>query len=1117
MNRTIYLKYISSFFITLMLSVPAIFIISGCSDDIIDIPGMSGEYPEGETQVTFSLDFEPFSAGSISTDTRSLPGKTMDKLDDLCVIAYDQEGDLMEGFPIAIGSEHDLVVESQKRENEDAANGVTAENYTGKATFKLTVPYGSYYLYCLSNLGSRDKNGNLVTSTYSALQSGTLGEAAATREGLLNYKTSWDETNPMNNFEMLGYFSNKKSTPPVTGILTNDVRVSIDHAGIEVHSWLRRCASKVTIDFDGSGLRDNVQIFIRKATIHDIPKQCALGKPNIPQSESEIYTYKNSHYRPEGAGDYIQFGDGDDFYQWPYISKGRTSLPTVDGNIIDRHDENAESLFLYENMQGDSDEPRDKEQFPDSDGLVVGTDEMKDNVPYGSYIEIEGYYISVSNQEVSQGRIWYRFMLGKDALKNFDVERNYHLKLTMCPRGNGNDVDWHIEYDRETGFEWKDPYYVSYVYNHDSTIHFKYTPPEGRVVVKVEAEIIGNNWWADDPSTKVLNVAKDEQNCLFSNEEGDPLNASFTRNKYPDDYPEVKLRGKTKYLGNGFLSLRVMDFTTLNYEDASSHGAYDTNSWASHEDNKYMNDRFFYGVSDASGGIDQSYREYKFNPTTGQPAYDPTNKGREGYTVDKNPDGSLRFNIPVFTRAKNLVKQTAYSGNNVYEGSTRTAYVKITVHLDNGHNESQVIRVLQVPRISNPKGIYRKSGNNEDFNVTLTELPSATSTHFKPLESDGPWLAEVIGDDNFISLNGRQTIKGGSGSVVNFNVKFNKMNRDKTVRNAIIRIRYHNQSCVHLIFVRQGYSAIRLSPNGPLWHTTNLIYSKDGTVIEADDPRDEGSLFKFGNLDTPIDAAHNVNPWNYGTIPEISSFQAATKFYKLDENGDLSSTADMSWSDIKGDMTVNMSTTHNIPTMEDIRTIYNEDKMSQGFGVLYADGADQVQMAVEDAYGYYRRDTAPNASKKGMRGVFAYFWDNKVDDPYDCHNVFFPIGRSGYGHRRANDHSSGGKDGSKDGTLRYSAGRDGEMPTSAAMYQPQFYDLYRREGAIYWGASPVDTYDVTGSSVIEAVALDLNYYTFDVNILAKSNLQKHSQWSGCSDNECIDACFLKAVGAQTRR
>lgn len=47
---------------------------------------------------------------------------------------------------------------------------------------------------------------------------------------------------------------------------------------MELHSWIRRAASKVTIAYDGSGLEDGVFIYLKSVTIKDIPQKCYLGK-----------------------------------------------------------------------------------------------------------------------------------------------------------------------------------------------------------------------------------------------------------------------------------------------------------------------------------------------------------------------------------------------------------------------------------------------------------------------------------------------------------------------------------------------------------------------------------------------------------------------------------------------------------------------------------------------------------------------------------------------------------------------------------------------------------------------------------------------------------------------
>lgn len=36
---------------------------------------------------------------------------------------------------------------------------------------------------------------------------------------------------------------------------------------------------------------------------------------------------------------------------------------------------------------------------------------LKDDVPYGTYIEVDAYYVSVNSEKVGRGPIKYRFML----------------------------------------------------------------------------------------------------------------------------------------------------------------------------------------------------------------------------------------------------------------------------------------------------------------------------------------------------------------------------------------------------------------------------------------------------------------------------------------------------------------------------------------------------------------------------------------------------------------------------------------------------------------------------------------------------------------------------------
>lgn len=1114
-------------YIYILFLIPAFIVISGCSDDLLYGP-KNGFYPDGQTIVHVKLDFEPFS--NIENISRGDNGKLMDRLDDLCVVVYDKDGKLLDGFPVEITKEEHNLTEpvGEKRNPEDASNGDLAESSTLHTSFDMILPYGEFYIYGVANLGEIESDGTRQ-KTIDVLNGSRFADIIGEREKFLGAKMIWS-SNMLNNCEMLGYFTTEKEKKqPFTSKDMNDVKVSIDKDHMSLHSWLRRCASKVTVSFDGSGLLDNIRVYIKRVTIHDIPDCCALGRKNVANGEdTKILTYKtvvpgneDENYRPTSDANSIVFGEGDDHLNWPYIANGSPYI--MDGDKPkDLHAEDAEALFLYENMQGEGlNDKTDKEQKPTDDGLVEGAGDKsydKDNMKYGSYIEVEGYYDMSSNKVVSQGKIIYRFMLGKDVLRNFDVERNYHYKITMCVRGYGNDVDWHIEYKEDTGFEIRDPYYVSYLYNHDSTIRFRYTPPEGYEVESLDAEIVGNNWWPSESGASFNKEAKAAQ-TPFANEDeefNNYTNANFDRNIYesttPGDYSK-DLAGRIMYLGNGFLSLRETDITltALKLEQTTEK----TSNWSSQECNKYMNDNYFYGIktkNNSNGNVvDRSKRTYYFDKRQEE---DETNKGREKYTVEKS-GSSLKFNLPVFTRTKNLVKTTGYTGNNPYESSPRHAFIKLTAHCKKSSDnttksETQIIRVEQVPRITNPKGIYRDFGNNENFDVTLTKKVSDNGSKFEPFKSDGPWMAEVLGDDNFINLNGKSTIKGASDSEISFTVRFNKMNRDKKVRNAVIRVRYHNYSCVHLIFVRQGYDPQSIVPGGNKWHTCNLIYGDE----EGVDPRDEGSLFKLGNLTDPIDVSSNVYtpvgiaPSKF-TIPEKLNIALGKEANNYKEDS-------MTWDEIKGKNEGFVGT--DVATVEDIETLYRTNNIQQGFGVLYADGATKTMLEADKVYGWCRHTTpAADRDKCGMCGVFIYYWDKTESEtnpiPENYRNIFFPIGRSGYGHRRHWDGDKNGYNGK--GVLRYSCGRINIFPESdGALWMPLFHDIYMRKGAIYWAKEQGTATEITGDKRDNAVGLDMNFFTFDVNLITRSNVQKNSAWGSEAESQnadYIDACFVRMI------
>lgn len=1108
--------------------------LTGCYDEGFDL---YGNLESGEVMVSLDASFDSFAPLDLTRAGSTVEnGNFMDDLSDLCVLVYDKDGNLMDDYPKEIPL---AGLEDVGRVDADASDGKKPDDLasTKSLKFNIKLPVGSYYIVAVANLGDYINEGNVTVtrkSTYQALlyDERYIGKYS-TLHDLRMMKVDWNTENMSRNRAMLGYFNryddgnspNSNSEFPL---------VNINRENISLRAWLRRCASKITVDFDGSALRDNVYVYIKDVKVLNIVKDCTLGFGKRTGAEGGVADYNNvggnkgtNNTAPlldnSEVKQVIAFGNPDkDYTEWPCITNGSPYIKVKnleggdpnDESKADLHTQSSPSLFFYENMQGESPYPKVSTVDPTT-GLPVGSGNDKydydgvfyDGVPCGTYIEVTAHYISTNYDNVGDSDIKYRFMIGKNAVKDCNAERNCHYKLTLKLRGNANDYDWHVDYHEEEGFDAPNPWYVSYVYNHSSMMPFKYTPPAGYKVVKIEAEIIENPWY---PTPK--------SNGEFDFPDGDA-------DEPYKDKTTMGLEGR----GNGFLALR----SPMSESGKDGTAVYDTDvNWpnAYNQDGVNINLKYFLG--EAGSSIEKHKRTYHFDGTS-----DASNSGREAYTYIKEKDSrtgvdKYTFSIPLFTREKILVKQTGYTGNNPFVAKTRTAKLQLsaTIVPDAGGEEevvSKVIDVIQVKRLVNPKGVYRSAGNNQNFHVVLMERNDINEAEFHKTISDGPWRAEIIGDNNFITLDGKQTVSGQTRSNIDFTIRFNKTNgKNMPNKNAIVRVLYNNYTCTHLIFVRQGYEPQQLSPSAKnfygdnqqsaYWNTFNMI----AKGLPATDPRDEGSLFKFGNMDEPIDAVNNVygDTNNNGDgevlLRKEEEFVVQGPFRIVDTSGEISDDKKLSWTAITHDSR-GFSEDINVASVHDFEQLYLTPYIQFGYGVLYADGATETRILTKDIFGYYRR--AEGTEKRGMRGVFAYYYND--DDPkgsFSGRNLFFPIGRSAYGHRKEGHESWGGNTSEKvlhAGILRYCSGRwkpaiDDYVFKKTA---PLFSSLYRREGAIYWANEPVQypnyyvwsgVIDPDGQSnnQIRAFGLDLNYFTFDVNSITSTNI----------DNGA-DACFVRCV------
>lgn len=991
---------------------------------------------EGKASISATLDFKPMS--SALSRTRAA-GDALKDISSLHVLLYDKNKNLIKNWKI-----YGYTVSDENRSNSDAENGSSAETSTKRATFKLPeeIGFGKYYMYAVANIPDL-----LTNSAYS--------EAIKTVDGLKNIPLTWDSEDVANNGQMIGFFT--KSSASV--LSAADESLIVNEKSVKLHAWLRRAASKVTVAFDGSKLKEGVFIYLQSVQIKDIPSQCYLGKDNNVGKEG--YTLNVPENGPDMIdGEIITYHEGDMAEDFEYGEGCADHRVTVGTPHFGSHDETAPALYFYENMQGAGDNMPDKRQDADGNGSLDhpglpddATYRLKDAVPYGTYIEVHAHYISNNSERLGNGHIIYRFMLGQDVKKDYNAKRNCHYKLTLKFKNFANEADWHIEYEEpEPGVMTPEPYYISYLYNHSMMYPIKVNTG-GRKIEYIKAEILENNWA--------------------------PYNASS------DIYYTGAPNGVAAPW-NGFLSLHKTTETVL-YE------------------NKIGSNEQYYNTVPKRG--EREYKDFVLpGGITSKEFTTENSEPDDKYRVEKHPTEANTYNIyiPMYTRAKQMISTTGYTGNNPYVAYQRKARVKITTKLE-GLNEvfTNEVPIYQVRRVVNPKGIYRSLKNNKSFHVVLKRLPRENDQMFKTFQSEGQWKAYVVKETNgkgiTLSVTDPNTtelkddpeygkaIYGKTGSVIDFNVNFEQSSDNLSEnRYAIIRVEYQNYTCQHLIFVRQGDNPDDLVAGGVKWYAMNMKTTSE----LASNPLDEGSLFKFGNWSHPIDALSNKNPRE----PWINVTPGDFKIYPEDGFTNAATGDRMVWADI-----IHSNTTDGFgnPQMANARVATGADfwelrkysYIEQGYGVLYGDDATETADDIVEVYGY---DYEHNKSGRGMRGCFAYNSETGK-------NLFFPIGASGYGHRKQSYTATWGDPETINGVLRYAAGRTQLYPDPVE--RPLFYDLYKRPGGIYWLNAEIPQNYFTPTDGV-SLGWDINYFSFDFNFISKGNLIR-------SDGS--DACFVRCV------
>ena len=492
------------------------------------------------------------------------------------------------------------------------------------------------------------------------------------------------------------------------------------------------------------------------------------------------------------------------------------------------------------------------------------------------------------------------------------------------------------------------------------------------------------------------------------------------------------------------------------------------------------------------------------------------------------------YSIPVYTRG--LTLGNSFSGYNYFPHDTRTGKIRFSVTV-NGKTYTKDVRIIQVKRVVNPAGVWRQASSTKPFNFRLMELNEDDDSpngpvhrQFYPTISDGPWTAHIEQGADWIQIAptgssawGTADVTGGTSSEVRFDVRPASTCSDGTVREGVIKVTYNNNTCIHYFFVSQGLGDVPMAVNVTYpektinnetstshtcyWMNRNMKYSG----VPCDNPLMEGGLFRWGNASQaikPEDAQRDGYGFN------IEGYSTG-KTHWMYTGGDVSFTGIWHPERPTGFRYDEHATYKSRFYSDRWPAKYADWTALQSFpryyGVLYGEESTGTATNTTDAYTYINPGDV-----KGMQGLFV--WDRS-----NGRHLFFPIGSTGYGHRKGSDlYKAGEPPGVKDGwggdgvvrrdILKY-AQRSLEMPTYTAERVPMLYDLWMRKGAIYWYEEN-EFYTINK----ESYAHDINYYTYDLNTYGanpvtmadKGASDPHTN-KACRSAQWSDACFVRCV------
>lgn len=1079
--------------------LPLLAALTSCYDDL----ELYSELGSGPADVEVTMDFMPLIPTENNTGSTRSSGTALAGVDNMILFIY--RADSKELADVRYSEKGELknlsvFMKDQPGANTGSPGGNQAEATTQRATFTLTnMESAYYYIYAVANVGdryiSRDKEKAMADFRHP--------------DDLLSMSLEWNENDISANRQMLGYMTSGDYAHYEEGLEAPSVGVGVNSN--RLHCWLKRAASKVTVVYDGSGLHDNIWIYVKNVRIKDIPRRCLLGKENTVKAESELIE----------NGEMISYDNGStNWSDWLAIAKGSPKK----GAVVDGpngtpavHSEYAEALYFYENNQGDYEgkSSYDKRQIWDHLGWIPekGQEDYKDNVPYGTYIEVDAYYVSNNPGQISRGDIKYRFMLGQNVSYNYNATRNHHYKVTLGFKGYANQPDWHIVYQEDGEVQVPtNPYYMSYQYNRRSEFPIRINGnPQS-----VEVEIVENNWapFEQRPGQADYMQVPDQRPGTASSVTEQPF--EWNRDVYTNN-----ISGGSAYYGlqSPYSSSGAANYSYTAKQRQAGAPSQVTPIWAgflalqvpgiTRDD---ISPYLLEGLSYSNTSALQQYKDYFYNNKQnirtfsqadlnfagwkeGQQMEKTVGSGNNACKIKKEGDGSITIYLPMWTRPKTMLGISGFSGNNPYDAYRRRAKVMITTKFDETNTNIQVKDVFQVRRVVNPKGIWHTYDNTDPFRVRLCIRENMNASEFTPLTSEGEWRAYVLasssGDSGFVTLTGGSGrdaasggIKGDTDSNIEFTINFNGTGSPDKSRCALVQVEYHGYTCSHTVFVRQGYrEPLAVVNGGAKWSSFSLYSCSTGSgvndqfstswngsnYIDASltaSPLALGSFFKRGNYNGILISNNQSKSAN--NAPGRSSYFTMA-------NG-----ASARWGDIQGlaysqgySGLTNWATTdvHNtfewrhfrarvnlgggaeqvrnyrVPTKADFDALVSSG-VSYGVGVLYADGTTDTQFNVSNAYGF--EDFKNDGSDAVSSGQTRGMRGIMVYNTQNAHQVFFPIGARGMGRRTITGYTATSYD--DFGTLRYGGVTYTltQERNASNQYRPIPFNMPAAPGAIYW-------------------------------------------------------------------